>query len=235
MAKKTPVVLILTILWGCAAAVPVPQDKQSYIGDWRSDTVSLSIAGKGYVSYERKEKGFSESVSGPITAFTGNNFTVGVFGIRKTFTVSAPPVNDNGVWKMTVNGDELEKIESRVNRTVPDDHALTALVNDSFVVFAACVDRKNFRYFYQNVSRLWQAQTTAEEIQAAFQGFIDNGTDLRNVTKKRLVFTNKPYIDENNVLELEGHYPTDPVTRFELRYVYEHPRWMLSGFTCRIE
>jgi hypothetical protein len=235
MMKKASACLMLLLLFSCGAAVKIPEDKQDYIGDWRGDTISLSIAPRGYVSYERQQGGFSESISGPITKFDGNSFTVGILALSKTFQVTDPPVTNGEVWKMTVNGEVVEKTDNRANRTVPDQNALVALVNDSFVVFAACVDRKNFGYFYQNISRLWQSHTTADDIQAAFQSFIDNGIDLRNVTKKRLVFSNKPYIDEDNVLVLEGYYPTDPLTRFTLRYVYEHPRWMLAGFSCRIE
>jgi hypothetical protein len=235
MKKGLMIAFAAVLLAGCAAAVPVPADKQDYIGDWRGKTSSLSIAPNGYVSYERQDGNISESVSGPITKFESRGFTVNALIVTREFKVESAPVRGNGVWKMTVNGEALEKADNDAARTLPDEKTLIALVNDSFVVFGVSVYRKDFGYFYNNISRVWQEQTTAAEIQAAFQAFIDNDINLRNVTKRNPTFTEQPKIDADGALVIKGRYPTEPATHFELKYVYEHPAWKLIEFGCRIK
>ena len=53
----------------------------------------------------------SKSIKGPLQKFEGNNFVVGALGINTTFVVSDPPHKDStGIWKMTMDGNELTKI-----------------------------------------------------------------------------------------------------------------------------
>ena len=100
--------LALAALVGCAK--PLPPEKSSYVGEWQSSTMGLLITQDGHVAYKRLVgPNSSKSVSGPLQAFDGNNFIVGVGPIKTTFVVSAPPHEDRGTWKMTVDGVELTR------------------------------------------------------------------------------------------------------------------------------
>ena len=52
----------------------------------------------------------SKKVDAPLKEFKGDNFVVGIGFMSTEFAVSAPPHEDGGVWKMTVDGVELTRI-----------------------------------------------------------------------------------------------------------------------------
>lgn len=103
------------LLWGipmlclllAACAKPLPPDKLAYAGKWQSSNLSLLITSSGSVVYKRVDGHMSKSVDGPLQAFEGNNFVVGVGPIKTTFVVSTPPHEVQGQWKMVVDGIEL--------------------------------------------------------------------------------------------------------------------------------
>ena len=95
MTKKASIfdlflVLAISFLM-CGCGIQVPADKAEYVGEWRSREMYLLITQDGSVKYERIKGGVTKSVSGPIRAFEGNNFIVGVPMITTTFVVSEPP------------------------------------------------------------------------------------------------------------------------------------------------
>jgi hypothetical protein len=96
------------LLAGCAK--PLPPDKLDYAGQWRSPTMSLLITESGNVHYRRVDGNNSKSINGPLQAFEGSNFVVGVGPIKTTFVVSMPPSDDGGTWTMTVDGVELARV-----------------------------------------------------------------------------------------------------------------------------
>jgi hypothetical protein len=69
----------------------------------------LVIAQDGRVEYQRKEGAGTTTINAPIQRFEGYNFEVGLGPISTTFVVAAPPHQDGGSWKMTVDGVELTK------------------------------------------------------------------------------------------------------------------------------
>ena len=96
------------MLLGCAR--PVPLEKEAYVGEWRSAEIVLLILADGTVGYERLKSGGSVSVDGPLKEFIGDDFVVGVWFITTTFDVTEPPHEEDGFWKMTVDGVELTKV-----------------------------------------------------------------------------------------------------------------------------
>ena len=102
--------LIITVLFLMSCATPVPPDKKDYVGEWRSKDMYLLILQDGSVKYERLKGGATTKVTGPLKEFQGDNFVVGIAFIETTFVVSKPPFQENGVWKMIVDGVELTKI-----------------------------------------------------------------------------------------------------------------------------
>ena len=100
-------ILIATLL-GCAR--PIPQDKETYIGEWRSSEMVLLILADGTVAYKRLKGGGSVSVNGPLKEFIGDDFVVGIWFMTTMFDVTVPPHEEDGVWKMTVDSVELTKV-----------------------------------------------------------------------------------------------------------------------------
>jgi hypothetical protein len=108
MRHLTFLLLAVLILAGCAK--PIPPERSSYVGEWQSPTMALLITQDGRANYERMVgESASKSVSGPIQSFHGDNFVVGVGPIKTTFVVSVPPHEDQGTWRMTVDGVELTR------------------------------------------------------------------------------------------------------------------------------
>ena len=101
------ILLLASFLSGCGK--PVPPDKADYIGEWSSPEMYLLITPDGSVRYRRLRGGMETSISGPLRGFDGNNFIVGIPLLSSTFVVSTPPHQEDGIWKMVVDGVELTR------------------------------------------------------------------------------------------------------------------------------
>ena len=99
--------VLALVLLGCAR--PVPPERIAYVGEWRSPAMSLSIARDGSVKYKRIQGGVTTSVSGPLQKFEGDDFHVGIAMLSTRFTVSRAPIEENGAWKMVVDGELLTR------------------------------------------------------------------------------------------------------------------------------
>jgi hypothetical protein len=104
---------LLFILCSCGLkGIKIPEDKLNYVGLWRSSEIKLYIGNNGSVEYEKNRGNSNVTINAPIRKFEGNNFVVGALGINTTFVVSETPHKDStGVWKMTVDGNELTRQE----------------------------------------------------------------------------------------------------------------------------
>ena len=100
--KLTSLFLALVLL-GCGK--PVPMEKVDYVGEWQEKTMYLLITQDGSVSYKRIKGGMTTSVNGPLKAFEGDNFSVGIGPMSTTFTVSRPPTRRRagGRWWWTAS------------------------------------------------------------------------------------------------------------------------------------
>lgn len=95
-------------LTGCSK--PLPQDKLAYAGRWASNEMALMILADGTVAYRRLQNGATTSVNGPIKAFHGDNFEVGIGPISTMFVVSEAPHQVDGAWQMVVDGVRLTRM-----------------------------------------------------------------------------------------------------------------------------
>ena len=99
----------LAVLTGCSS-VGVPEDKTEYIGEWVGVGMNLTITSDGGVDYRRVSGSGSKTITAPIKAWHGNDFEVGISLISTRFVVSRTPYKDGEVWKMSVDGVELERV-----------------------------------------------------------------------------------------------------------------------------
>lgn len=107
-ASLAAAILVTALLAGCGQ--PVPPDKAAYVGQWRSEQMTLRITADGRVDYRRVEGASSTKISAPIQRFEGPHFDVGVGPLTTRFTVSAPPEDDGeSTLRMTVDGVRLTR------------------------------------------------------------------------------------------------------------------------------
>ena len=92
-----------------ACVKPLPAEKRVYVGEWKGGPISLVILEGGRVIYARKEGNLSKSIDAPLKEFRGDNFFVGVGFMNTEFVVAKPPHEEDGLWKMTVDGVELTR------------------------------------------------------------------------------------------------------------------------------
>jgi hypothetical protein len=96
---------------------------------------------------------------------------------------------------------------------------------------ALALNSRDFSSFYQNIAKLWQAQTSAEDLASAFASLMDQDVDLKVLEGMDPIFSEVPHIDaETGMLTVQGYYETQPsVTHIDLGYLYEHPVWKLGS------
>jgi hypothetical protein len=100
----------LAMLALVACAEPLPADKSNYAGEWRGGPIALLITPEGRAVYERKDGNLSKKLDAPVKEFKGDNFVLGVGFMATEFVVTVPPHEEDGVWKMTVDGVELTRV-----------------------------------------------------------------------------------------------------------------------------
>jgi hypothetical protein len=101
-------VLAATLFVG-ACAQPLPADRAAYAGEWSGPGTVLSITRDGDLVFDQTTGGSKVSIKGPIKTFEGDDIVVGFAFITSTVDVTAPPVENNGVWTMGVSGVELTR------------------------------------------------------------------------------------------------------------------------------
>ena len=109
MTKLSFVLILAALLSVCGK--PVPPEKSAYVGEWKAPQMTILITQDGSVAYKRLKAGATTSINAPLKKFVGNNFVVGIGPMETTFEVSAIPHQQNGIWKMTIDGVELQKIQ----------------------------------------------------------------------------------------------------------------------------
>ena len=103
------IIVSFLVLGGCSQ--PLPLEKRGYAGHWQGENMYLMITRDGNVVYERSGGNLEKSISGPLREFHGDDFEVGIPYLTTLFKVSKAPHQDNGIWKMTVDGVELIRIQ----------------------------------------------------------------------------------------------------------------------------
>ena len=107
---RVRLLFVAALLVSACKAEPLPPDKLDYAGQWRGGGINLVITKDGGVSYDKVSGSGHVEINGPIKGFDGDDFIVGVMVVKTTFDVTAPPHQDGGAWKMTVDGVELTRV-----------------------------------------------------------------------------------------------------------------------------
>ena len=113
MRRVAAVLAFVLLATGCAK--PLPPERQSYVGDWRDDSMRLNITADGFVSYKRRSGSNTSTntstIDAPIKEFRGDNFVVGIGPLSTTFVVSEAPHLSGDAWVMVVDGVKLQRVD----------------------------------------------------------------------------------------------------------------------------
>ena len=109
MKLRALLILALVAVLLAACAQPLPPDKQAYVGEWRGEYVTLIIEARGQVDYSYEKGNISRAINAPLKHFEGDDFVVGVGPLATTFDVTTPPYQEDGAWKMVVDGHLLTR------------------------------------------------------------------------------------------------------------------------------
>jgi Sec-independent protein translocase protein TatA len=138
-------------------------------------------------------------------------------------------VKEGGGWKiLAVRKADAGLVKAATEKGVPPQAEQQRLATDAIVALGEAIKGDDFAGFYVRVSKLWQSQTKPEELRAAFESFIEKKIDLTTVKEETPVFSDKPAIDEEGALHLDGYFTVKPApVKFKLKFIYEHPDWKL--------
>ena len=112
IALVAVVVVIAVLVWRLGASggfygfsgVAIPADKADYVGAWTAPGHVLTIAASGKIHYERHENNTNVTLDVPIQKFIGDDFVAGALFWTTEFHVTAPPHQEDKVWRMTSDG-----------------------------------------------------------------------------------------------------------------------------------
>ena len=120
-------------------------------------------------------------------------------------------------------------------KTIPDQPSLLELVEETMLDFALAVKAEDFTVFYRRISKLWQDQTTKEQLLNLFKSFSDKNINLLLLEGKTPAFYKKPLIDDNGWMVLQGKYEAFPYyVDFILSYTQEDEAWKLAGISVDV-
>jgi len=165
-------------------------------------------------------------------------------GTRVPVTITL--VKLGGQWKVSgfsgqkglvttpINGPDDEPDHS--SGGMPKLNRLKEIAKQAVLELHISIITEDFEAFHKYISKTWREQTTAEELRAAFQGFIDTGVDMGGVEEAEPVFGEEPYIDDDGLLCLVGNMPASPVrVTFDLKFIKELEDWRLFSIGVEVE
>jgi len=119
---------------------------------------------------------------------------------------------------------------------VPEEAELKAMTAKSLTSFGKAIKKQDFSGFYEDIAEVWQKQTSAEKLEAAFKEFLNKGVDIPSIVKEmKPVFNQPAAIDADGVLIIKGYYPTTPNrVIFQLKYLEEEDDWKLVGINVNM-
>lgn len=127
------------------------------------------------------------------------------------------------------------KVNSDPSMKLPSSEFQETLVKDSLQDFALAINKADFTAFHSHLCANFRNQYTAEDLQKAFQGFIDQKIDLTVLADKKPIFHQNPYLNKDDILILTGHYDVDSSeVNFVLKF-YERPDWKLLSINVNIK
>lgn len=148
-------------------------------------------------------------------------------------------VKEGDVWKIlaidkVAAGIREERKTSARSPDIPGEAERSRLVKTAMSNFAEAVIQGDFTAFHGQISRMWQQQITPQELKNVFSVFVERKIDLRPLESFEPQFDADPELDQDGILLLVGHYPSDPPVQFRVKFILEKSAWQLFGINVRL-
>ncbi|MFZ0942932.1 MAG: hypothetical protein WB930_18375 [Syntrophobacteraceae bacterium] len=139
-------------------------------------------------------------------------------------------------WKIYSIEKPQAGIQDQKAGQVSSESDQVKLVAETMNQFAICVNEKNMEKFYAYSSSRMQKEYTPKKLDEAVAPFFNIGADLTVLENVSPIFDEKPSMNEENVLLINGYYPSKPnQVFFRQEYVYEGLGWKLLGLKVQIK
>ena len=236
---------LLFVALACGSKTPPPSQ---YVGVWTSDDGStITIYSDGSGDY----KSGSSSVSGGSTTIdeTAKTLKISLASMGPSYTIDKAPSGNQMtlsgvVFKKGGGGSSSDsKSDSKTTSSkaeVPSNDKLQTLVKTTFLDFSDAVQSGDFSDFHKKVAKVWQDQSSDDEMADAFKSFVDNKANYnfkKAVSPLDATFSPAPAIEQVSGLDalvVKGYYPTTPMrANFELKYTMEDGIWKLIGINIK--
>jgi hypothetical protein len=240
--------IVLFVGLGCSGSKkdgkPVPAE---YQGAWTgSDGSTLTIRSDSSGDYH---SGGTKVDNGTVAIDdAAKTLSITFFGIGPTLKIDQAPSGNSmklegTVYKKSGSTDTTKLADKKDKPSyeksdaskgeMPSDEELQDIVKTTLMDFAEAVKDEDFSDFYDNISKPWKKETSAEALKTTFQGFIDRKIDISDIDPLEATFSTDPVIEKDlgyKTLKLDGKYPTTPnSTKFNLHYIPEGKVWKLSS------
>lgn len=178
----------------------------------------------GFSAYD-KASWTSRSVSGGRGELHGSITTVsgGVLPVSLDF------VKGDSGWKIFAIQKPAAGIKEETPAgQLPSEDKQVQMVRDSMQAFAESIRNKSMATLYNHSSNLFRSQYTLEKFDEAFNVFFPYGEAFMVLDEHTPRFSEPAVINENGVLQIKGHYATEPEqVHFEQGFIIEGLSWKL--------
>ncbi len=241
------ILILLVLVLGCSdsggdssngetAKKSVPP---AYIGVWTGqDSSTVTFRNDGTGDY----KSGGKSVSGAAVEIDETakeiRFSLLGFDSGKYKIDQAPAGNkmklDGMEYRRTAGfstDDSENKADAATSGEVPSEDELRPIVSETIKNFDNALQQGDFSDFYSTVSEMWQSQIAAADLDKAFASVAAKKNNYKLKTDAPPTFTSRPTLDEDDILEVNGAYPTTngKNVTFRLKYIKENGDWKLLG------
>jgi len=193
------------------------------------DQLAVFLERNGLTDYqdaswsERSFSGYRGKLVGTIHTRNGRSIPVRVHLVKS-----------NGHWLVDSIFKPRSGVGGSADRNVPSQRDQIALVHATMAEFANAIEGNDFSSFYASVSARMRKQHSQQDVHKAFKAFVDRRFKLKVLNTMTPLFDKQAAVDSHGLLELIGHYPSQPSLKFKLDYVYEGTRWKLTGIDIKI-
>lgn len=155
----------------------------------------------------------------------------------QTLPVRLTLVKEDVHWKIDglARGVRIAKPSGEYVLFAPTDSENARLAQATMEGFAAAVQRNDLAGYWASMANVFRHRYSVEQFEAAFGGFVRDGTNLSPAAKLAPRFTAPPTLEPDGELVLRGLFPTRPSeVVFEYRYVFQDGDWTNSGNTITL-
>ena len=113
---------------------------------------------------------------------------------------------------------------------IPDDDDQDVLIRTTLMTFNDANMTNNYSVFLAKASKEFQAQFTADKVQAAFETFRVKELFFEDVVTADYASYEKATIDNDGALVLNGVFKTDDMeVKYRLRFIQNNHVWKMLG------